>query len=130
MSTTNAFLILLAVLVAVALVVLVFIFRREPAALIFWRNITLALLLLLLVVPSLLPADIRWGGGASIFKMTLAVLMAAIGIKVLIVFFRNGATLTPGQKVAAYISLIPLAFGVLLAMGFFLFVWMFSNAKK
>lgn len=129
MSTINAFVILLSVLAAIVLVVLVFIFRWEPASLIFWRNITLLLVVLLLAVPAMLPPAVRWGGEASIFKAILAVLLLAIGIKALIIFMRHGSVLTPAQKTAAYITLVPLAFGVLLAAGFFLFVWLFSRPK-
>ena len=129
MSTINAFVILLSVLAAIVLVVLVFIFRWEPASLIFWRNVTLLLVVLLLAVPAMLPPTLRWGGEASIFKATLAVLMLAIGIKTLIIFMRHGSVLTPAQKTAAYFTLAPLAFGVLLAAGFFLFVWLFSRPK-
>ena len=129
MSTANAFLILFSILVALALVVLVFVFRWEPAALVFWRNVTFALAAALIIVPLLLPASVRWGNEASIFKAAMLVLLLAVSIKTLILVVRHWAVLTPAQKTAGYIAVAPLGLGVLGVLFFFGIVWLYSAGK-
>jgi hypothetical protein len=130
MSTANAFLIIFGVLATLVLVVLVFIFRWEPESLIFWRNFTLALVFLELAVPPLLPPEIRWGDNANIFKAAVLLLLVAIGIKSLILFLKYRPSLGEAQKIAAWISMAPLILGLILAVFFILFVWIFSRTGK
>lgn len=130
MSTTNAFLILFGVLATLVLVVLIFIFRREPESLIFWRNITLLLVFLELAVPALLPPELRWSDNANIFKAAVLLLLVAVGVKSLILFLKYRPSLGESQKIAAWISMAPLIFGLIMAAFFVLYLWIFSRTGK
>lgn len=130
MSTANAFLILFGVFATLVLVVLIFIFRWEPESLVFWRNVTLALVLIEFAIPALLPPEIRWSDGANVFKAAILLLLLAIGIKSLIIYLRHGSSLGDTQKISAWISMAPLILGLILGLFFLLFVWMFSRTGK
>ena len=130
MSTANAFLILFGVLATLVLVVLIFIFRREPESLIFWRNITLLLVFLELAVPALLPPELRWSDNANIFKAAVLLLLVAVGVKSLILFLQYRPSLGEAQKTAAWISMAPLIFGLIMAVFFVLYLWIFSRTGK
>ncbi len=126
MSTLEAFSILFMLLAGVALAIWIFVRGWSPEQLPRWAGLVWALMLVLVVVPKLLPASIRWSDSVSVAQGAIAIVMLALSIKCLILLIRNGSALNDSQRWAAYLGLTPLVIGAVLVLGFLFIVGLFS----
>ena len=127
MSTAQAFLLLFLLVAGVALTVWLFVRGWSPEQLPVWAGLVWGLMLLIVAVPRLLPASIRWSDSLSVVQLSLGIVMLALSVKCLILLVRHGSTLSDSQRWSAYLGLAPLVIGAVLALGFLFIVGLFST---
>jgi|APTNR8051073442_1049403.scaffolds.fasta_scaffold02474_5 hypothetical protein len=129
MSTVQAFIVFFLLLACLALVVWLFLRGWSPEQLPLWAGLIWGTITVMTLAPKFLPASIRWHENVSIVQVIFGVAVLVLSIKCLIMLIRHGSTLSDTQRSAAWLGVVPLIIGVMMAA---LFFWMAGafNVRK
>jgi len=129
MSAFQAFFVFFLLLAGLALVIWLFLRGWSPEQLPLWAGLIWGTAGVMVLVPRMLPASIRWHENVSIVQVTLGAAVLTLSIKCLILLIRHGSGLSDSQGSAAWLGIVPLMIGALMALMFF---WMAGafNGKK
>lgn len=129
MSTVQAFIVFFLLLAGLALVVWLFLRGWSPEQLPLWAGLIWGTITVMTLAPKFLPASIRWHENVSIVQVIFGVAVLVLSIKCLIMLIRHGSTLSDTQRSAAWLGVVPLIIGVMMAA---LFFWMAGafNVRK
>lgn len=129
MSTVQAFFVFFLLLAGLALVVWLFLRGWSPEQLPLWAGLIWGTIAAVTLAPKLLPASIRWHENVSIVQVIFGVAVLVLSIKCLIMLIRHSSALSDTQRSAAWLGVVPLIIGVMMAA---LFFWMAGafNVRK